>query len=117
MYNHVLPNEYYGSVDQLGELIFGPEYEKLRGTSAAARQLAGVCALLKQANPGFTPADVKSLLRQSAIDVLNGGTNAASNEGTTERAGVGPDNASKYPPALPGRPQFLLGRSAWTNSV
>ncbi len=44
----------------------------ISGTSAAAPQLAGVCALLKQARPDLTPAQVKAVLRASARDVTAG---------------------------------------------
>jgi serine protease AprX len=44
----------------------------LSGTSAAAPQLAGVCALLKQARPDLTPEQVKAVLRASARDVTEG---------------------------------------------
>ncbi len=64
------------------------------GTSAAAPQLAGVCALLKQSNPGLTPAEIKSLLTRSAVDVTRGRANAASNVGNAMRAGVGSDGAT-----------------------
>ena len=64
------------------------------GTSASAPQLAGVCALLKQQNPGLTPNEIKNVLRLAAIDVTQGVANAASNEGTAAQAGPGPDNAT-----------------------
>lgn len=64
------------------------------GTSAAAPQLAGVCALLKQQNPGLTPSDIRNVLRLTARDVALGNANAASNEGTPAQAGPGPDNAT-----------------------
>ena len=42
------------------------------GTSAAAPQIAGVCALIKQVCPGLTPAQVKDILRSTAVDVTAG---------------------------------------------
>lgn len=45
------------------------------GTSAAAPQLAGVCALLLQKNPGLTPSDIKSVLRRTCREVVNGSAN------------------------------------------
>jgi subtilisin family serine protease len=42
------------------------------GTSAAAPQLAGVAALIKQLVPGITPSGVKSALTASARDVETG---------------------------------------------
>jgi subtilisin family serine protease len=64
------------------------------GTSAAAPQLAGVCALLLEANPSLTPGDVMAVLRRSARDVIHGQANAASNEGKALRAGPGSDSAT-----------------------
>lgn len=40
-----------------------------RGTSAAAPHAAGVAALLKQANPGFTPAQMRNRLTSTAVDL------------------------------------------------
>ncbi|MCW2240550.1 S8 family serine peptidase [Azospirillum canadense] len=48
------------------------------GTSAAAPQLAGLCALLLQADPSLSPADVKAILRRTARDVTTGHANPAS---------------------------------------
>jgi subtilisin family serine protease len=64
------------------------------GTSAAAPQLAGVCALLLQKNPGLTPAEVKAVLRRTCRDVINGTANDASNEGVPVTAGTGTDGAT-----------------------
>jgi subtilisin family serine protease len=44
----------------------------ISGTSAAAPQVAGVCALMKQANTSITPVQAKEILKNSAIDVLEG---------------------------------------------
>jgi len=44
----------------------------ISGTSAASPQIAGVCALLKQVQPGLSPALVKAILRASARDVIAG---------------------------------------------
>ena len=64
------------------------------GTSAAAPQLAGVCALLLQKNPGLTPAEVKAILRRTTRDVVDGAANPASNEGAAMQAGPGADGAT-----------------------
>jgi subtilisin family serine protease len=48
------------------------------GTSAAAPQDAGVCALLLERNPGLKPADVKAILRRTSREVLVGHANPAS---------------------------------------
>lgn len=63
------------------------------GTSAAAPQVAGVCALLKQINRDLTPAQIKAILRNTAIDVSDGYSNPSSS-GAAARAG--PDLATGY---------------------
>lgn len=63
------------------------------GTSAAAPQLAGICALIKQANPKLSPAEVRKILQQTAHDVTEGCTNPSSS-GAPARAG--PDAATGY---------------------
>jgi len=65
------------------------------GTSAAAPQLAGVCALLLEKNPGLTPSDIKAILRRSARSVTVGSANPASGEdGVAEPAGAGDTEAA-----------------------
>ncbi len=63
------------------------------GTSAAAPQLAGVCALMKQVNPRLSPAQAKRILQQTARDVING-----TGHPNTDRAAAraGPDLATGY---------------------
>lgn len=48
------------------------------GTSAAAPQLAGVCALIKQVAPSLSPQQVKQILQKTARDVVTGNSNPAS---------------------------------------
>lgn len=65
------------------------------GTSAAAPQIAGVCALLLQARPDLTPAQVKAVLRRTARDVIVGHANPASDpSGQGLRTSVGEDGAT-----------------------
>jgi hypothetical protein len=64
------------------------------GTSAAAPQLAGVCALLLQKRPSLTPTEIKSILSRTAADVDQGSANAASNEGVALTAMPGDDGAT-----------------------
>ena len=66
------------------------------GTSAAAPQLAGVCALLLERNPGLTPTDIKAALRRTARDVTAGHSNAASSDDmhTPMQAGLGDDGST-----------------------
>ncbi|RVM04188.1 S8 family serine peptidase [Sinorhizobium meliloti] len=48
------------------------------GTSAAAPQLAGLCALMLQVQPKLSPTDIKAILRRTARDVMAGHANPAS---------------------------------------
>lgn len=48
------------------------------GTSAAAPQLAGICALMKQVNPKLTPAQAKQILEDTARDAVDGSSNPSS---------------------------------------
>lgn len=45
------------------------------GTSAAAPQLAGVAALIKQTCPGLSPAQVRNIMKNTARDVTTGSSN------------------------------------------
>jgi subtilisin family serine protease len=63
------------------------------GTSAAAPQVAGVCALIKQACPALTPAEIRDVLKETARDVTAG--NAAPNTGGNAAA-PGPDLATGH---------------------
>lgn len=68
---------------------------RFSGTSAAAPQLAGICALLLERDPNLTPNDVKAILRRSARDVVQGSANPASNPGGNGLpAGSGTDSAT-----------------------
>ena len=60
------------------------------GTSAASPMVAGVCALLKQVDPGLTPDQIKNVLKFTALDITKG-KNA---HGKTAK--VGPDGATGY---------------------
>lgn len=65
------------------------------GTSAAAPQLAAVCALLLEKNPGLTPGDIKAVLKRTARDVLTGSANPGSDpSGAGLRASTGLDGAT-----------------------
>ena len=66
------------------------------GTSAAAPQIAGVCALLKAKNPNLTPSDIKAILRRTARQVLEGNSNPKSSDDgeTPQKAGPGDDGAA-----------------------
>lgn len=60
------------------------------GTSAAAPMVAGVCALLFQADSSLTPAQVKNLLAYTARDITTG------RNAQNKAARPGPDGATGY---------------------
>jgi len=68
------------------------------GTSAAAPQLAGAAALVKQACPTLTPVQIKQILMSTARDVTVGNCNSVPGTGlpagTGHPAGPGPDLAT-----------------------
>ena len=65
------------------------------GTSAAAPQLAGVCALLLQKNASLTAGDIKAALKSTARDVSTGHANPFSDpRGRGIPAGRGLDGAT-----------------------
>jgi hypothetical protein len=65
------------------------------GTSAAAPQLAGVAALIKQACPALTPAQVRNIMMSTARDVTTGNANAVpGGPPGGHPAAVGPDLAT-----------------------
>ncbi len=66
----------------------------ISGTSAAAPQVAGVCALIKQACPSLSPVDVKDILQKTARDVTSGTCNPRPGMGTA--ATVGHDIATGF---------------------
>lgn len=63
------------------------------GTSAAAPQLAGACALIRQACPRLTPAQVRDILKRTARDVTAGNCNPSTGGNP---ATVGPDLATGH---------------------
>jgi subtilisin family serine protease len=64
------------------------------GTSAAAPQLAGVAALVKQVAPNISPAQVKAVLEVSARDVVEGVSSPVVPLNAGLPAGPGPDEAT-----------------------
>lgn len=63
------------------------------GTSAAAPQVAGICALMKRACRRLTPAQIRDILRSTARDVTAG--SCSPNTGG-HSAGPGPDLATGH---------------------
>ncbi len=79
---------YGGQHPQRDETKRDDGWAAFSGTSAAAPQIAGVVALIKEACPALTPAEVRDVLRRTARDVTEG-TNAH-----REQAGPGRDLAT-----------------------
>lgn len=52
----------------------GDGWSAFSGTSAAAAQIAGVCALIKQANPKLSRHEIGNILKETARDVAYGTT-------------------------------------------
>lgn len=79
-----------GSFPQSDETKADDGWAVISGTSAASPQVAGVCALIKQAQPGLPPDLVKAILKASARDVKKGVSAMG------EPAGPGSDGATGY---------------------
>jgi len=59
-------------------------YVQAIGTSAATPLAAGVAALVKSANPGLSPAQIRAILQQSAQDIGKNGYDALFNFGLVD---------------------------------
>lgn len=66
----------------------------LSGTSAAAPQVAGICALLNDVQPGISPDLAKSILMASARDVSEGRSSETELTPDGQAAGPGHDGAT-----------------------
>jgi subtilisin family serine protease len=77
-----------GSFPDSDETAADDGWAVISGTSAASPQIAGVCALLKEVQPGLPPDLVKAVLRASARDVRVG------QSAMGEPAGAGHDGAT-----------------------
>jgi len=71
-------------------------WSAISGTSSSAPQVAGICALLKQKNPGLRPQAIKQALLASAVDCPRGEANDASNEFVALQATAGLDGATGF---------------------
>ena len=58
-----------GAVCQTGDTRWGSNYGTISGTSMAAPHMAGVVALIRQARPDLTPAQVQSVIQNTARKV------------------------------------------------
>ncbi|MDQ3969258.1 MAG: S8 family serine peptidase [Thermoproteota archaeon] len=67
--------------------VFNGEYAFFQGTSMATPHVAGSAALLLDAHPGWSPADVKSALVNTGARVVTDHENAAVDPGVLARGG------------------------------
>lgn len=94
----MLPVSPGSEIDQLRALT-GDETETtdgwaaFSGTSSAAPQVAGGCALLRQAAPGLGPFELRQVLEETARDIGEGCSNAGTGGA---QARDGPDLATGY---------------------
>ena len=56
----------------------GTKYHNINGTSMASPTIAGLCALIRQANPSLTPAEVRDVLQNTAEHRTDHGQQPAS---------------------------------------
>jgi serine protease AprX len=85
-----------GSFPDGDETLITDGWSVMSGTSAAAPQVAGVCALLKQKNPSLTPREIRQVIIAACVDCARGEASAESNEGVALRATVGADGATGH---------------------
>jgi subtilisin family serine protease len=61
------------------------DYEfQFGGTSSSTPKVAGICALLLSKNPNLTPAQVKTILRNSAVDIDAAGVDTRTGNGRVD---------------------------------
>ncbi|MDF1696901.1 MAG: S8 family serine peptidase [Saprospiraceae bacterium] len=97
----MLPTQPENTMDNSGSISAFPNGDNtanddgwvvVSGTSAAAPQVAGVCALLLQQHPNLTPDAVKNILENTAVDVTTGSSNSAG----PDIAAIGWDDATGF---------------------
>lgn len=74
----------YSGLDRPWREHLGTDYMKMAGTSMATPAVAGLVALLRQARPELTPAQLKTVLVESAF--LSGGMRIVRADAALERA-------------------------------
>ena len=83
------------SLDPTGDLYDPTGYTTVEGSSFAAAMVAGAAALVKQANPGFSAAQIKSaLVNTASIDANDIADNSNSGEPLITSVGAGKLNAA-----------------------
>ncbi len=97
-----------GGYANVSTASYGPTY--FNGTSSATPHLAGAAALVKGANPTYSPAQVQAFLEQRAADQGPAGKDNAYGAG---RLNLGtPPNGGNTPPILTGLPDQTLPMGA-----
>ena len=108
-----------GTHPNADETLSNDGWAAISGTSAAAPQLAGVAALIKQACPKLSPADVRNIMKATARDVTVG----TSNPNTPASPGSAPTpqpervwSTRTRPSSAPSCAAYRSGRSARSSS-
>ena len=80
------------------------DYVRVNGTSFASPMVSGVCALLLQAHPTWSPAEVREALQQSAIDLGEAGPDTAYGWGMVDGLGASGLQLQRPESLLAGNP-------------
>ena len=84
--------------------IRGGDYVRVNGTSFASPMVGGVCALLLQAHPTWSPAEVREALQQSATDLGEAGPDTAYGWGMVDALGASGLQLQRPESLLAGNP-------------
>ena len=101
------------SFDPTGDLYDPTGYTTVDGTSFAAAMVAGAAALVKQKNPGFSAAQIKSALVHTASISTNAISDFSSGEPLITPVGAGKLNAAA---ALAPGATVDVSNSLWPNA-
>ena len=92
--------------DQVSTATYSPH--AFGGTSAATPHVAGAAALVKQANPSFTPQQIKDFLESRAVDLGSAGKDNVYGSGRLWLGAAPAPGASPTPTATPSPSAGLL---------
>lgn len=102
--------------DRVSTVTYGAG--RFAGTSASAPHVAGATALVKQANPGWSGAQLRQFLESRAVDLGAPGKDNAYGVGRLQLGppppGQPPPTAPPVPPAIPSIHPFDNGRARAT---
>ncbi len=104
--------------DQVSTKAYNPE--PFGGTSASAPHVAGAAALVKQANPSFSPQQLKAFLEGRAVDLGSSGKDNIYGSGRLSLGAVPPPGPSPTPTGTPAptatpTPPFAAGTTRTVN--